>query len=184
MFNTIVVHNISFVKVTVVMMSYVIIHLGICDCAPRIISKKEFFILNNFIPNKIKTFYINLKSNNRHFFTKYFPKVHVNIEQFETNMSLLIYSILKTKEIKKIFLISICDTNNENKHKSYNFELNIKIYNNILDQFKDNNKINLIDMYHLSQKINLMTDDGIHISKLGHKVIANQIYEIINTIDK
>ena len=28
--------------------SYVIIHLGICDCAPRIISKKEFFILNVF----------------------------------------------------------------------------------------------------------------------------------------
>lgn len=158
----------------------VIIQIGICDCAPRIIGKRETFFLNVIAPKWFKHHYIKFKSKHRIFFTKYIPKVNVQYPLFVKLYRQLIQILSNIKSIEKIIIINICDTNEENKRRSFGFEENIILYNQFINSLKSD-KIFLVDIYEMS-KLNkdILIEDGIHLSKTGHEYIANQIFSILN----
>lgn len=159
--------------------NYIICQIGICDCAPRIISPKERFLLNYISPLWFKQFYLKIKSKHRLFFTKYFPVVNVKFSDFVLMYSLLVREIFKVESVKKLFIINICDTNQRNKLRSYGFESNIIRYNSFLKTLVSNNVI-LIDMFEASKlDHDLLLEDGIHISLKGHEFISDKIsYEL------
>lgn len=156
--------------------TYIIVHLGIVDCAPRIFSEKEYLKLQNRFFGR---FIIKIKEKYRFFFTKYFPKVYTDINTFESQYNQLIDYILQTTRVKKILIINIADTNQKNKLKSYNFEKNIDDYNLVLSEIAlKNQRVELIDINSISkQKNSFLLDDGIHLSIEAHQAIANIIYE-------
>jgi lysophospholipase L1-like esterase len=162
--------------------SYVIIQIGICDCSPRIISKYERFILKYFFHKTLSSYYIRFKSRFRKFFTKNFPKTYVSKSDFELMYKKLLESILQLRTIKKVILVNIASTNNINMERSYGFENNINHYNDIIKRLiSTNSKCYLIDLF--SYTVNdssLLVDDGIHITKEAHCILANDIVRIIN----
>ena len=103
------------------------------------------------------------------------------MDDFNDNFELLIQTILKQTDVKKIALINIADTNNGNKYRSYGFENNIINYNQVIStlQKKFKSKVELIDLFSLSKNNNIILDDGIHISREAHIIIANEIEKVL-----
>jgi len=149
----------------------VIIHLGIVDCAPRLFNKFEQLILSKL--KGINKFIIKFFSKYRFFFTKINPKVYVNKKEFYHSLLKLIQEC-KKNGVENIFVLNICNTNSENKKKSFNFENNIQEYNNILYNVVKEQNVILLDV---NSKINedMLLEDGIHLNLIGHR----KIYEII-----
>lgn len=162
--------------------NYTIIQLGIVDCAPRLISLKEKKIINYLFSKSLVTFYIRNKARFRFLYTKYFSSPYVNIKEFKYYYEKIIEELLSQKQTQKIILINIADTNILNKKKSFGFYNQIVSYNNIINEIskKHNNRISIIDLHKLSKKNGIILDDGIHITKKTHQLLAKLISEIIN----
>lgn len=153
--------------------SVVVIHLGICDCAPRIFNRYESFILSNlplYIREPITAFF----SKHRYFFTKHFKKVYVKKMPFKSNMKKLINTICEINAFP--ILVSIADTNKRNKEKSYNYDKNIQEYNQILLELSKEYNLPYINMFEEGDRI--LLPDGIHLSTEGSKLLANKIFQI------
>lgn len=163
--------------------NYTIIQLGIVDCAPRLISLKEKKIINYLFSKSLVNFYIKNKSRFRFFYTKYFSSSYVNIKEFKYYYERITDELLYQKQTQKIILINISDTNDTNKRKSYGFNNQILLYNEIIDKIskKDPKKISVLNLYELSKSKGILLDDGIHITKKAHQYIAKFILEIINS---
>ena len=161
---------------------FFITQIGIVDCAPRIISLVEKEIIRRVFSVKLQNVYIRFKSRHRNFLTKYFPKTYVSLDTFKENYIHLIEAILKQSNVKKIVVINIADTNLKNKNKSFGFENNIINYNKIIKHLSllYPDKINIIDLYSLSNlNDDILLNDGIHISKYTHVLLANEIEKLI-----
>jgi lysophospholipase L1-like esterase len=161
---------------------YMVFHLGIVDCAPRLITfpERQFFKVLGI--NWRDNLYIRFKSRYRRFFTKHHQFQRVSREQFHRNFSTLINLIKQHTSVVKVFIINIADTNEYNKYRSYNYERNIYDYNEIISDVinKHNDICSLIDMY--SESImhrEIMLDDGMHINEKGHDFIAKVLYDKI-----
>lgn len=158
---------------------YIIFHLGIVDCAPRLITRLERLIFRLFRVNTRENIYIRFKSRYRRFFTRYFPFQRVTKRQFQDNFEKLISLIREQTATKKIFILNIADTNEYNKHRSFNYAKNIEEYNGILADLVNSNSNTccLIDVNSWSLNKEIMLDDGMHINKKGHELIASVLYE-------
>lgn len=154
----------------------VVIHLGIVDCAPRLFTKKQNYLLSKIkILNK---YIIKFFSDNRFFFTKYNPKVYVNKNEFSINITSLIKKC-KKYNVSKIYLLNISDTSLKNKKKSFNFNENIINYNSILDDISKKENIPLIDLYSCITS-EMLLEDGIHLNRLGHRKVFEELEKKIN----
>ncbi|AEG18373.1 SGNH/GDSL hydrolase family protein [Methanobacterium paludis] len=168
----------------------VVFHIGIVDCAPRLFGKKRHFILNLFLQypviKNLAYLLIKFKSRYRRFWTHYFPKTFVSESKFRERLEYIVNEIRK-KTNSSIILINIADTTERNKFKSYDFEKNIKNYNEIIKEVvkKNYDICNLLNFYDLTKnKEKLLLEDGIHISKKGHDILANSLYNKIKGLEK
>lgn len=163
--------------------NYVIIQIGICDCSPRIISKYERVILKYFLHRTLSNVYLKFKSKYRRFFTKYFPKTYVSRAKFESSYKKLLDTVLQLSMLEKVIIVNIANTNEANKRRSFGFEKNIIDYNNIIHRLiSTNSKCFLIDLYTYSKlNSNIILNDGIHINKNAHEIIADDIVRIVNS---
>jgi len=166
---------------------YIILHLGIVDCAPRLFGYMEdriIFVLSRLPVVKILVnALIKFKSKHRRFFTKYFPKTYVSHKIFKEKYALILKRTRETAKPKKLFIINIADTSEKNKYRSYNFEKNILEYNQILKELVDKNSdfCELVDFYSATKQNRelIIKDEGIHLSKAGHNFLAQLLHEKI-----
>lgn len=165
---------------------YIIFHLGIVDCAPRLFGLMEDRIIFFLSQMPIIKFFVNLlikfKSKYRRFFTRYFPKTYVSRKDFKGKYEYILEEVKNKARPRKVFLINIADTNEKNKLRSFDFEKNIRDYNNILEGLvlKNRDFCELVDVFSATKENkDLMLDDGIHLSKAGHDFLAQTLYEKI-----
>lgn len=152
----------------------VTIQLGIVDCAPRLFGRYTGIMID-FLPNLIKKVIIKSASKNRKKITKRFPKTYVPKEKYRKNIEKIVEIIQKMGA--KPILIEICDTTEEKKKRSHNFEKNIKDYNTILKEIATEKDIHLIELFNKGEAIIL--SDGIHLNKKGNEFLTNKILETI-----
>jgi lysophospholipase L1-like esterase len=171
---------------------YVIFHLGIVDCAPRLFSLMQDRILYVFsITPGLKTIanlIFKFQTKYRWFFTKSFPKTYVSKKEFKEKYSLILKEIREQARPKKFFLINIAETSEENKKKSYNFEKNIADYNAILSELAEENSdiCELVDFFPETKRNRnfILAGEGIHLTRAGHNRLAEILYKKIkNKID-
>jgi lysophospholipase L1-like esterase len=165
---------------------YIIIHLGIVDCAPRTFSLLEdrilYVLMQAPVLKWLANFVTKFKSKHRRFFTKNFPQVYVTKPDFKEKYELILNEIKSKVHPKKVFLLNIADTNDENKRRSYNFEKNILEYNEVIADLARKNAgfCELIDVFGLTKsKKEFLLDDGIHLGKEAHEALAKILYEKI-----
>lgn len=162
---------------------YVILHLGIVDCAPRLFSMTGEKILHVCTMSPVLKspagLLIKFKSRYRRFFTKYFPKTYVSKEKFEGTYKFILQQIRAVTKPKRVFIINIADTNEKNKTRFFGFEKNIREYNGILSNLVLENAdlCTLIDFFSLTKKYgNLLVKDGVHLTKRGHELLSRLLY--------
>jgi len=158
---------------------YHIVQFGIVDCAPRLYTQKQGRYLALFPGRK---FLIRFMSKHRFFFTKRFPKVYVEKEKFRRGTHSLIETIIEKTRSKKVFVINIPQTTQRMTSRSFGIEKNIDDYNQIIKEvsalFAD--KVFFIGLYERTKSDpDLMSEDGIHITKKAHKMLAGLICETI-----
>lgn len=168
--------------------NYAIIHLGIVDCAPRLMSRFERLI--GAIAAKLPLFsqlfqkYAQLKSRHRLKLTKLFPMTQVPKNIFRKNYELLLKELLKGK-INKIYLINIANPGDALVKKSYGIQENIQAYNQVIaelhQKFKD--KTILVDINHQTKQHQdwIESSDGHHILKPAHDWLASVISHSIRS---
>jgi len=156
---------------------YVVIHLGIVECAPRIFSKKNRAYLR-ILPSKIRNFIINFLSKYREIITKHRKINYVDIVSFEANFIQVINRIHSRNPSIKIVVININNTNMYNNKRSYGFNSNINNYNDVINKLPFKFPINLYVINTNLHKGGLL-NDGIHINSVMHKYISDQILSII-----
>lgn len=161
---------------------YYIIQLGIVDCAPRIFTKQESDFIRDFLPGFCQKVIINFFSKHRKFLTKHFPKQYTKYDDFVDKYKQIVSTIKMSSDVKKIFIFTIANTTKENNLKSYNFSNYILKYNEFLyDLIKKETKCEVIDLFNLTKENNsLLLEDGIHISKKCHEIIAEQLFSKIS----
>jgi lysophospholipase L1-like esterase len=162
---------------------YAVVHLGIVDCAPRLLSSFERAI--GFVANKVPPLrplfraYVKLKSRYRYDLTRLFPRTLVPKEQFESNYRKLLSEIIEHNPVQKIFLINIAFPGAVLTERSYNILQNIGEYNAIISSFQSEfpGKIEIVDIFSKTaeQRDWITPDDGHHIFAPAHTWIAEAI---------
>lgn len=155
----------------------VIIHLGIVDCAPRLFTKNQQYIIS-ILPEKLRSSIIAFISKRRLFFTKHFPKVYVKKGDFERHMQIIIDFIIANDA--KPIIINVAKPDKRLISRSYNILQNVKDYNMVLLKLAEKNKCPLIDNYKMAEGIpGYLISGEVHLTKLGHKLLADEILKFI-----
>ena len=168
-----------------------IIHCGICDCAPRPIPPK----LRGFISTlkgKFKQLVVNLVKKNR----ARLQKNNFIWRITDPNIFLEIYTkwiAEASKLFKQIYIINIAPTNEATEKHSPGLMASIEQYNTMIAEIlniTNNDNLYLIDIHqninkeiisqnnHINQYV--LEEDGHHIAPKTHQIIFNKIIETLN----
>ena len=114
---------------------------------------------------------------------------NVSLEAFESNINEIILK-LKNFNAKKIYMINYHKLlNNRFEINNKNLNQNLKKYNLIIKKISKKKKVNFIDVYKETIKIDPINicrplPDGIHLNKNGEKIYANIIFEKVEKFFK
>jgi acyl-CoA thioesterase-1 len=160
--------------ITVLTPDFVVLHLGIVDCAPRLFSPIQNRVLSK-VPNVLRKPIISFFSRYRSFFTKLFPKVYVGKRSYETHMRKIIAAVQKAGAI--CLLIEISKTSEKNEDRSFGIDQNILDYNAIIRRLGDSSKAIIVSADFDPEEC--LMADGIHINIKGSQKLASQLMSII-----
>ena len=159
----------------------VIYHIGINDCAKRILKKNtDFIVFKSWFPKQLKTTFL-------FFLTKIRPwlirniiknKVYVDEVKFEGNINSM---VSKVNEYSKpnIFFIGISRKPRWYEKKSPGINKNINLYNTILKTIFKEKFINIHENTTLRPEEYLISD-GIHFTKASHKLAFDILKNALN----
>ena len=160
---------------------YVILHLGICDCAPRLFSKRfgKYFV-DKIRPKFLRGAFIRFFSDNRYAFTKLYLIQDVNAVNFSVYLDYILNFILESGSVP--IVIDIAQTSEKNNSRSYLFNTHISNYNKIIHEKCKKYDAFIVNLNSESKKRNLLISDGIHLNIKGHDFIVDEILKIVKEI--
>ena len=153
-----------------------VVHLGIVDCAPRVLLRYQNAIVS-ILPSMIRKIILKIISKFRYDITKLNNKTYVKKNKFKENIGKIVD--ISDRIGMQLFFIEILITNEENNKRSYNFNKNIMEYNAIIEMSAMSKHVSLIKY---DPKNNYLLNDGIHINKKGNKFLANKINELVGQL--
>ncbi|MGY4383086.1 hypothetical protein ACVWYN_000105 [Pedobacter sp. UYP24] len=161
-----------------------IIHEGICDCAPRPISpllRKIIWKLPSFLKNKTIHY---IHKNRAKLLSK--GNIYYHTSEEEYNKILLNWLSDAIITFEKVILFTIAPTNQKTEVHSPGLSSAINSYNNVIKQAVSqigSHKISLIDTFSVINSDKNLIDkyitelDGHHLTKEGHRFYANKLIE-------
>ena len=147
-----------------------ILQVGIVDCTPRPFSKRLTRVISLFYGGKKL---IDRLSRHQQFL-KLFGKPWISLEKFENNI-LEIFKI-SSKISSKIIFIEISKPVHYLLENCGNFSSIVSDYNSVIKKTFSNG---YLEVYQGIDSELLILPDGHHLTKLGHKIIANKILSVI-----
>jgi len=161
-----------------------IIHEGVCDCAPRPVSSRLRKLISK-LPPFLKHRIIHYLHNNRAKILKRgFIHYLVNPQEYERILTEWLSGAIKN--FKRIYVFNIAPTNRDIEAHSPGFSASIKAYNGIINKVVadiDNSRITIVDVYSIINQYKeiddlIIKEDGHHITALGHKMYAEMLIEM------
>lgn len=149
----------------------VIIHLGIVDCAPRLLHKVESFFLPR-LPQKAASLYITAVKTMR---SRSVKRVLVPLERYRSNFERYFERCTKN-EVQKVILVQIPHPDKKMVDKNTDIITNVNAYNEILAAF--GNKYDFVEVVNpLDSRAHQVEifEDGYHPNSLGHTLIVNEL---------
>lgn len=159
----------------------VILHLGINDCAPRIFKKgQRHIIFRDWFPKRVRWAILRLIHRFRRPLTQYIfrGRVHVPIHEFQRNLH-KIQEVIKNYSPSCHFLaLSIVPTFPSLAQRSYNFNVNVARYNEVLHEVFGEDYIDLETLLG-GEPEEYLVSDGIHLTPKSHAIIAEHLFKRI-----
>ncbi len=159
---------------------YIILQLGIVDCAPRLIKNNERKVLEK-LPFFLSHTYIKIIKKIRN---RKITNTHVTPEKFKKNLENYLTRCINNK-VKKVIIVQIPYPDERLISKNRLITANIEQYNSILFELqKVFNKSNL-DFIQIVDPLNSrkysfrIFEDGYHPNRTGHTFIAENIKELL-----
>lgn len=159
-----------------------IIHAGVCDCAPRPVPpkiRKLISVAPSFFRKKIISF---LHNNRKTLLKNGIVFYNSDVKKFEKTLNEWLQNALN--KFKLILVLNIAPTNESIESHSPGFKKSITVFNNsIFEVVKkmQNDKVVMIDIYTLFSDSNLNIDDlilkedGHHLTALGNEMIFDKL---------
>jgi hypothetical protein len=170
---------------------YYCIHLGIVDCAPRLVGELERIILGagkRYRAGRwLATRYLALKSRYRLQLTKLFPRTKVPLDEFRQNIDRLIFEIRSHQCFEHLFIINIAYPGPYLIERSFGVLANIERYNAALETAAGTlgAQGHLIDIFSFTRThADSILPDGHHINSLGHAFVTEQISGQLWSLEK
>ena len=162
---------------------YVVVQLGIVDCAPRLLFTPERLAIAALrripVVKWPADFYLKFRSRYRKLFTKHVRIVMVPLAEFERNFEVLIRMLRESNPVKRIYLVNIAYPGPHMIDRSHDVLGNIEPYNNVIHALaqREPDLIRLVDVfaYTRANPDGLTADDGHHLTQQSHRFIADQI---------
>lgn len=158
----------------------VIFHIGINDSAPRLFRKHSKSILLNRYFRKL-TFNAGMWLLNRYRYqvTRCIKKTYVTRHQFRRNLDSIVTKMREFNPAAQVMAISIARTSTHLARRSFGINSNIDDYNAILQQFAGDG---YIDVNSLLPNEQMLIEDGIHLTKKAHRLLAERLVKVIEEI--
>lgn len=158
-----------------------IIHEGVCDCAPRPVSKRLRAFISK-LPAFLRIRIVSYLHNNR---AKILARgsVHYLVDKKEFEANWMEWMSSAIKNFKRIYIFLIAPTNATTEAHSPGFSRSIVMYNEIIRKVVksiNNPAIEIIDVYDLLSKSNdinewIIEEDGHHITAKAHELYFEEL---------
>ncbi|MBN1877185.1 MAG: hypothetical protein JXA33_23380 [Anaerolineae bacterium] len=161
----------------------VILHLGIVDCAPRIFSAFERKLVNRIRPTSWRDLFIRFVSKHRRFILTHLPqKVYVPLNEFKERYK-HVRDVLLSHNIS-VLMVNISPTDTETAFRSPGLVENIHQYNTIIEECAKASNCYLVNIYEALrlQDPAEYSIDGIHLTQIGHRILADLLIETLPQI--
>jgi lysophospholipase L1-like esterase len=156
---------------------YVIIHLGLVDCFPRVYAKNTKLILF-YLPNQLRQIVTFFHRHYRYYFTRMFPRVTTESDEFNYNMRKLLHAINMSGA--KPIIVDIVNVSDEVAKRNFNANENIERYNDYLRRLCFAYDCERVRLHYMTKHHpEMLHTDGQHLSKIGHIVLAGLIDDTI-----
>ncbi len=160
-----------------------IIHEGVCDCAPRPVPNKIRNLISR-MPDFIRKRIVNSLHNNRAIMQRNGFKFFLTKPKSFYNLYKLWLSELDNIHTQ-VIIFNIAPTNSRTENHSPGFTQSINSYNVIFDNLsksirsKNVHFINVHDVIQTKNNINnyIIEEDGHHITKMGHQLYFDLLLE-------
>jgi hypothetical protein len=161
-----------------------LIHEGVCDCAPRPVSPRMRKFISG-LPGFIRKRVIHYLHNNRAKLLKR-GSVHYLVSKSDYERILTEWLGKAIKKFKRIYLFTIAPTNAGIEAHSPGFGASITAYNEIIKRVAGNindQKVHVVDVHAVIAGVSSLDDyiikeDGHHITALAHAMYANKLIEL------
>lgn len=156
---------------------FLIIQLGIVDCAPRTLLRNELELVMK-MPLFIQKIIYKITKKYRFQITKIRKKQYVSLANFKRFYRTILQQF-KNQNVS-IILVNIVSVNNYLASISYGFKEQINLYNCAIDELKSEFECQIIDLNYLtSLDKNLVAKDGYHLSLEGNKKLFEEIKRLL-----
>jgi len=161
-----------------------IIHEGVCDCAPRPVSRRVRMLISA-LPMFVRTRIITFLHKHRSWLLKNgFANYLVPAGKYRDILKEWLSNAIMQHE--RIYVITISPTNEAIDKHSPGFQKSITRYNRIIREVVSeiaSDKLFIIDIHDMlskvSEKLNdyIIEEDGHHITALAHRLIADSLIQ-------
>lgn len=157
---------------------YVLVNIGMADCAPRLFTLRQNKVLN-IMPGFVNKPIIKFYSKNRIFFTRRFPKVYVPQEVFAAKSRQLFEKARQTRA--KLIIIGIAPVRKALLDRSHGFEQNIITYNDLLKKNLEKGD-QFIDVFSILNPELDILPDGFHLTVTGNQAVFEEARKALQKI--
>lgn len=159
---------------------YIIVHLGLVDCFPRLYSNRTKRSLDYF-PGQLRKSITFIFSHYRFYVTRMFQRVTTESDDFNYNMRKLLH-VINMSGAKPI-IIDIVNISDTVAKRNFNANENIERYNNYLCRICFAFDCSRVRLHYMTKHHpEMLHTDGQHLSKIGHIVLAGLIDDTIEGI--
>jgi acyl-CoA thioesterase I len=154
-----------------------VVHVGIVDCAPRVFLRRESDFVASLRLVRLRKFILNFAHNHRRRIVTLRRRVYVPAHEFEVHVR-EVCERAQALGLKSLVFINIIRPPDDLEKRSPGFQLNVDIYNRILQSAAQNTGIHLVDLNRLvtnNDGTSTVLDDGIHLTEEGHRILAREL---------
>jgi hypothetical protein len=161
----------------------VLIHVGIVDCAPRVFTPLEHYLVGKVKPLSLQKSVLNFVSRNRRKRILARPKVYTSLPKFAEAASDIARGCAEAGV--RLGFISIAPTNEVLAYRSPGIKENIVNYNQVLQNVAHEWGASFIDFYSALSSYSpdeYLLGDGHHLDLQGHVILTDLLLNWVKSI--
>ena len=161
---------------------FVVVQVGVVDCAPRVFTPSQRSWIERAVPARIRNRILSLiKRYRQNIISQAAPKVYTPIADFAAGITEVI-ARARNAGVSRLFFVNILTPSADFERRSPGFTDNVRAYNAILVDRAVGSDVELIDFDELVAKhggVDALSVDGMHPNAKGHLILANTLMDRI-----